>query len=529
MYARKLGLFAVTLTFLCSCKTTLDKPDAQNDSDAWRGAMVSWNALLDSPRHDRSLRPGDRTDYLLRANGAIAGALCTPVPNSKCDEVVGNVRVVLFGEGDYQVEENECYRLHEDSSYDMLVLQGAGRKKTTLHFNEAWGRSCNGLAVYAREGKGMIVTRDLEMIGHYAPRDSDGQLNDFGDYDTSNDDDIRGIWQKAFWSRGQGTHMHVENVDVKGFYYAYAVADLATFFVYEASAYESGDGGFLAYSGGRMLAARTRSSWSADLGRGLGFGYVAETLHYQRDTPKCGADGEGKAVKRWRDADYYECIKMLVDQKSMGERTLLEVYDSVADNNLKGGFFANMGAVVLTWRSTAFNHNFVGPDGKPFIELDDADAYRPNVPRLGQFGASFGFHAQKYSILQAQDAQAFNNFFGYGATFDAEVSALRSRAWNNRYYGYHAARMGRIDARYAWAFQDGVGRQRYGFAVDVDTSMIRLDGARTVQGETVLPNFCVWDNDPCNHEVAPNRNDVNFNSPIRALSRGPFLGLFYVP
>ncbi len=476
-----------------------------------------------------------RSAYLVRANAAIAAArlLCSGEPRCarEIDTSAGRTRVVLFGSGSHSMAQGDCTAFTAGDGYaNMIVLEGAGRDKTTLDYSVNGLEACAGFAVYA-DRPGAIIVRNLTIRGGYSgwekPLSEPRRTVTHLPAEAWPAGSVRLQWQKGLVSRFAGSHIHAEHVGIDNFYYGMAAEEQATGFAYQVTVTEAGDAGFFAYFGGKLHLDHTVSRFTSDVARGLGFGYVAETLNHAGDTgfPLCAKEASAEPA---RTAELFnECVIRESLAVTGAGRSIIRAYNSVAHDNLLGGFMANSGADIDTTDAKAHGHFNRYNDGTPTHVLADSNPSSPNVYQLGHIGAGYGFMARHGSTLTAVRGMSWNNFIGYQAFFDASMYTPNARAWDNLHYGFHAVRKGRINATAAQAFG---AAQKYGFAADASDSMIDVTDTLTVDNFRTIPGFCVWPEvDPCPHFVTPVRQTIDFSSPIFPSATVGNLGLFYRP
>ncbi len=456
----------------------------------------------------------------------------------------------------------------DGSPVKTIVIEGRGENQTTLDFRRGI-RRCQGIAMTVRGNAPTLVVRNVKLLGGYYPWANDRRTIPKAE---SSEADAA-LWQAGIWAAGRNNLACVSRVKVERFYYGLQAEDEAWVKADRVMVTNAGDGGFFAYDGGKLFVEGSSAGYASDQSRHLGFGFVAEALHWNyrrpynhtlvthtaldcRDevvrrlgrydlltdrTPAMAPslDGlwggssarrhEGEALLDRTDA-YHLCLVRRSAEIPLRRRSFIFGRNVGAFGNRVAGVMANYGSDIVLEDLTATGSYGMQFDGKYANRLNDANLVRPNVYEAGEYPQGLGVVARYGSRIRADRSLVHDNLFGIVAWRGSSVSAIGSRVYDNSFYGFHATRESLINASHSWAFGT---QQKYHFAVqqdnpsaiNVSASLTPLGGQRIGQMRPFLDNpWDVW----IFSTIAPSYSaaTVDFTAPIRHKSQSAF-GLYY--
>lgn len=412
-----------------------------------------------------------------------------------------------------------------------FVLEGAGSTSTILDFTQSVG-----IAIPITGDGIQFQVKNLAMEGRWQGLTA---ANLPLRYSSDAWYQLWSGWNKAILVRAdQGTvttrPKAIVGPDVKitGFYYGVTAEEAADADVNNVAVYNAGDAAYFAYYGGRLNVVDSSAERSADLTKGLGHGFVAETLYYESSFDTNKAYKIRSCRQSPSDPDptispylsVHQCLANLGRSVPDAFRSQIITRNSYSNLHLYAGFVANLGATIEATYSRASNAIAKDEYGNPLMYLSDNNLSSPQPFAAGAYDAGSGFVSRYGSRMTLTGSYAFNNLIGFLAWANAEIGARETRSWNNSYFGYHATRSGRIDAVNSGSF----GRyQKYGYGVDVNDSTIRVDSAKI---GAAVPSFCLSTVTPCPDTILPEAiTGMSTTSQIRQSTQiENVLGFFYV-
>lgn len=412
------------------------------------------------------------------------------------------------------------------SGYSGMIVEGDSKNTTLLNANNP---NFYSLGFYLKSSSAtdskFLYMRNLSITGGYSG---------YTDYTTKTPNRYTSSaqykWQKAIWVFGENSHAFVSNVNISGFYYGLTAEEFGDAVAENVFVTKSGDGGFFSYFGGRLYVCDSKSSYAADISRGIGFGFVAESLHYRRTDSLGKAQCKGgnpNNPDKWTNAAFNRCIISASLRFPENKRSYIFARRVISHDNLYGGVMANMGAKVDISESAVFNQ--YSRTAMSIEKLNVRYLSKPNVYPYGNFGAGHGILARTGSSVIAKNNKVFNNLIGFNAYWNGTIDATASDAWNNVYFGFHSVLNSFIDATRTTSFGSA---QLYGFAVD-NTSGIDTDYSISLNASSLsrylgTSTFCELFETPCAHIQQFTPQKYNSTARMIKINEGSRkLGVFY--
>lgn len=496
---------------------------------------MSMNSLSPTQQVCRIQHSNDIQNYLIRSDldytifdkAKELNACQNADPTKTCQTSIGidgqQYLYIRFPAGTFLFDRT----LSLPSGYTGMIIEGDSKSTTILNANNS---TFSGIGFYLKSnddnstGK-YLYLRNLSIIGGYS-----GYTDYTKKTPNTNTNAARIKWQKAIWAYGANSHAFVSNVNISGFYYGLTAEQFGDAVAENMTVTKSGDGGFFSYFGGRLYVCDSESSYAADRQRSIGFGFVAESLHYQR-TDALGIaqckGGNPNNPDRWTNAAFNQCVINASLNFPENKRSYIFARRVSSHDNLYGGIMANMGAKINIEQSVVFNQ--YSTTAAQIEKLNVTNLSKPNVYPLGNFGAGHGILARLGSTITANNNKVFNNLIGFNAYWKGSIDATRSDAWNNSYYGFHSVLSSYINATQSSTFGSS---QRYGFAVD-NTSGIDVDGSISLNSTSIkrfssTNNFCEQFETPCLHIQRFTPQKYNTTSRMLKINEGATTnGIYY--
>src|SRR5579885_476115 len=277
------------------------------------------------------------------------------VENGPCVATISidgkNYLYIHFYSGNYQLD--STYTI--PGGYAGMVVEGVSPDATILDARNT-GFPGVGFKVAAAnqdtDGK-FLYMKNVSIIGGYTGFDN--KQNKTPKRDTTGASEK---WQKAIWVFGINSHAFIDNVKISGFYYGLTAEENGDSVAENLQISDSGDGGFFSYFGGRLYVCFSESSFAADISKYVGYGFVAESLHYMRTDDKGTAQCKGgnpHAPDPWNDLGFIRCVVDASLRLPEMYRAYIFARTVSSHDNLFGGFMANLGAKMNVEHSAIFN------------------------------------------------------------------------------------------------------------------------------------------------------------------------------
>jgi hypothetical protein len=196
----------------------------------------------------------------------------------------------------------------------------------------------------------------------------------------------------GIWADGSGARLTLgPKIQVSNFYYGISSSAGAEVYADGARVYLGGDANFLAWDGGYLQANGSVSGYAADVGAGLGHGYVAETLPWDDIKTFWGTSGQEAGL-----------VSVLSARTTFSQIVAQDTYSYGA---AYAGYISSLGGQMDISRSYALENAYSGGGVGVWVRYHSSAVADSVVSAWNRFG----FYVLDHSTVQAINSAPVEN------------------------------------------------------------------------------------------------------------------------